>query len=145
MSVLVKDRWVDPREQVLNVPIACWWYGPSKPSSRPSTEGWLCPHGFNDYLRRETGYRPVDRSAGVLWIMSGALFSGAVALLNSIDDYVKGCYALTAWDTYGLGPYADWACDACGVLFGFLLQGVHQFESPRLSDMSNRLFVAVNT
>jgi hypothetical protein len=28
---------------------------------------------------------------------------------------------------------------------GFPLQGVHQFESPRLSDMSNRLFVAVIT
>jgi hypothetical protein len=27
-------------------------------------------------------------------------------------------------------------------LSGFLLQGVHQFESARLSDMSNRLFVA---
>jgi hypothetical protein len=26
---------------------------------------------------------------------------------------------------------------------GFPLQGVHQFESPRLSDMSNRLFMAV--
>jgi hypothetical protein len=28
---------------------------------------------------------------------------------------------------------------------GFSLQGVHRFESPRLSDMSNRLFVAVFT
>jgi hypothetical protein len=28
---------------------------------------------------------------------------------------------------------------------GFLLKGVHQFESPRLSDMINRLFVAVFT
>jgi hypothetical protein len=28
---------------------------------------------------------------------------------------------------------------------GFPLQGVHQFKSPRLSDMSNRLFVAVIT
>jgi hypothetical protein len=27
----------------------------------------------------------------------------------------------------------------------FLLQGVHRFKSPRLSDMSNRLFVAVIT
>jgi hypothetical protein len=27
----------------------------------------------------------------------------------------------------------------------FPLQGVHQFESPRLSDISNRLFVAVIT
>jgi hypothetical protein len=26
---------------------------------------------------------------------------------------------------------------------GFLLHGVHRFKSPRLSDMSNRLFVAV--
>jgi hypothetical protein len=26
---------------------------------------------------------------------------------------------------------------------GFLMQGVHRFESPRLSDMSNRLFVVV--
>jgi hypothetical protein len=26
---------------------------------------------------------------------------------------------------------------------GFPLQGVHRFESPRLSDMSNRLFVAI--
>jgi hypothetical protein len=28
---------------------------------------------------------------------------------------------------------------------GFPLQGVYRFESPRLSDMSNRLFVAVFT
>jgi hypothetical protein len=27
---LVKDRWVGLHEQVLNVPIACWCYGPSK-------------------------------------------------------------------------------------------------------------------
>jgi hypothetical protein len=26
-------RWVGPHEQVLNVPIACWWYGSSKPSA----------------------------------------------------------------------------------------------------------------
>jgi hypothetical protein len=28
---------------------------------------------------------------------------------------------------------------------GFPLQGVHRFESPRLSDMSNRLFVSVSS
>jgi hypothetical protein len=28
---------------------------------------------------------------------------------------------------------------------GYPLQGVHRFESPRLSDTSNRLFVAVIT
>jgi hypothetical protein len=31
LTVSVKDRSVGPREQVLNVPIACWCYGPSKP------------------------------------------------------------------------------------------------------------------
>jgi hypothetical protein len=30
-------------------------------------------------------------------------------------------------------------------LLGFPMHGVHRFESPRLSDMSNRLFVAVFT
>jgi hypothetical protein len=40
-------------------------------------------------------------------------------------------------------PYADWAWNACDVLVRFPLQGVHRFESPRLSDMSNRLFAAV--
>jgi hypothetical protein len=41
--VSVKDRWVDPREQVLNVPIACRCYGPGKPSSWLSTEACLFP------------------------------------------------------------------------------------------------------
>jgi hypothetical protein len=27
-TVLVKDRWVGPHKQVLNVPIACWYMGP---------------------------------------------------------------------------------------------------------------------
>jgi hypothetical protein len=47
------------------------------------------------------------------------IFSGAVALLNSVDDYAKGCYMWTTWDTYGRGPYADRAWKACGVLVGF--------------------------
>jgi hypothetical protein len=62
--------------------------------------------------------------------VSGALFSGAVALLNSVDNYVKGCYALTMGDTYCLGPYADRVSDMCGVLVGFPLHGVHRFELP---------------
>jgi hypothetical protein len=76
-SVSVKDRWVSPCEQVLNVPIACRRYGSTKPSSRPLTDDWLCPHYFNGCLRRETGYGPTDRSVSVLWIVSGALFLGS--------------------------------------------------------------------
>jgi hypothetical protein len=41
-------------------------------------------------------------------------------------------------DVCGLEWEAYMACWS-----SFPLQGVHQFESPRLSDMSNRLFVAV--
>jgi hypothetical protein len=39
----VKDRWVGPVEQTLNVPIACRWYGPGKPSSLLSIDVWLSP------------------------------------------------------------------------------------------------------
>jgi hypothetical protein len=63
-----------PRHQVLNVPIACWWYWLGKLSSWLPTE-WLYPHYFNGCLGRETGYGPIDRPASVLWIVSGALFS----------------------------------------------------------------------
>jgi hypothetical protein len=70
-------------------------------------------------------------------------FSGAVDLFKFVDDGTKGCYMWTTWDTYGRGAYAGWEWKACGVLVGFPLQGVHRFESPRLSDVSNRLFVAV--
>jgi hypothetical protein len=38
-------------------------------------------HYFIGWLRRETGYGPVNRLAGVLWIMSGV-----VTLSNSVGD-----------------------------------------------------------
>jgi hypothetical protein len=46
-------------------------------------------------------------------------FSGAVALLNSVDDYMKGCYMWTMCDTYGPRPYTDWAWKVCDVLVEF--------------------------
>jgi hypothetical protein len=57
-------------------------------------------------------------------------FSGAVALLNSVDDYVKDCYTRTVQDTYSRGSYADRVWDACDMLVRFPLQGVHRFKSP---------------
>jgi hypothetical protein len=100
-------------------PVSKYWtyrsdacvYGPSKPSSLSSTDACLCPHCFNGWLERETGYGPTDRSADVLWIMLWA-----VALLNSVDDYAKSCYMWITWDTYGRGLYTDQALKACGVL-----------------------------
>jgi hypothetical protein len=41
--VSVKDRWVGPREQVLNVSITCRRYGPGMPNSRLSIEACLFP------------------------------------------------------------------------------------------------------
>jgi hypothetical protein len=39
----VKDRWVDPHEQVLNVPIAYQRYVPEKHNSQLSREACLFP------------------------------------------------------------------------------------------------------
>jgi hypothetical protein len=56
-------------------------YGPNKLSSLPSTEGGFTSTASMVASGRETRYGPVDRSAVVLWIVSGALFlrnSGSV-------------------------------------------------------------------
>jgi hypothetical protein len=76
-------------------------------------------HCFIGWLGRETGYGPVDRSAGVLWIVSGAPFLGSSDLVQHCWWFAKGCYMWTTWDTYGQGPYADRVWNACGVLSGF--------------------------
>jgi hypothetical protein len=88
--VSVKDRWVGPREHVLNIPITCWRYGPSKPSSMSSTDAWFCPHCLIGWLGRETGYGPMDRSAGVMWIVSGALFLESSSPAQLCRRLVKG-------------------------------------------------------
>jgi hypothetical protein len=78
----VKDRWVGPRKQVLNVLIACQRYQPCKPCSLPSTEGGFTPTTSMSIFGRETGYELMDRSAVVLWIGSGALFLGSSASVH---------------------------------------------------------------
>jgi hypothetical protein len=63
------------------VPASKYWtywshagvYGTNKPSSWLPIDACLYPYYFIGWLRRETGYGPVDRLAGALWIMSGAL------------------------------------------------------------------------
>jgi hypothetical protein len=107
--------------------------------------GCLYPHCFNGWLRRETRYGPTDRSAIVLWIVLGALFLRSSGSVHHCDDFVKGCYALTAWDTYGLRPYADWAWDACGVLVGFSPAGCISIRITATLGYEYRLFVLVFT
>jgi hypothetical protein len=49
-------------------------------------------HCFIGWLRRETGYGLVDRSAGMLWIVSGALFLGSSDSAQLCRWLMKGCH-----------------------------------------------------
>jgi hypothetical protein len=91
-SMSVKDRWVGPREQVLNVPIAYWCYGPSKPSSLTSTEGGLTPTTSIIGLREKLGMNPWMGKPSCCRLGREPFYSGAVALSIIVDDFVKGCY-----------------------------------------------------
>jgi hypothetical protein len=110
--------------------------------------------------RQELGLRPLfhwlvrERS----WIRTrGSVSQRAVDCVGSPFsreqwDLSKSVGASRKVVTYGDRPqeaYAGRTWTGVGsvrvVSVGFPLQGVHRFESPRLSDMSNRLFVAVFT
>jgi hypothetical protein len=86
----VKDHWIGTHEQVLKVLIACWYYGPNKSSSLPSTEDCLYPHCFNGCLGREAGYGSTDQSAVCCGSGQEPFFSGEMTLSNVVDDYAKG-------------------------------------------------------
>jgi hypothetical protein len=80
----VKDQWVGPCEQVLNALIIA----------------------SMAILGEKLGMDPWIDQPACCGLCQEPFFSGAVVLLDSVDDYAKGCYALTMFDTYGLGPYA---------------------------------------
>jgi hypothetical protein len=127
----IKDRSVGPHEQVLNIPIAYWCYGPGKPSSWSPSGAWLTPLASLTGSGEKLGTNPRDQSAGVLWIVSGALFlrsSGICPNLLAVHERlprtgtahrkrtpdVRGL----VWEAY----VSYWS--------SFPLQGVHRFESP---------------
>jgi hypothetical protein len=99
---------------------------------------------FIGWFRRETGYGPTDRSAGVLWIVSGALFLGSSGICPNLSvprerlPRTGTAYRKRMLGVCGLPWEAYVSCWS-----GFPLHGVHRFESPWLSDMSNHLFVVV--
>jgi hypothetical protein len=70
-------------------------------------------------------------------------FSGAVDLFKSVDDCIK----VTIRGLCEIHMVLDHMRTERGkrvvCWLGFPLQSVHRFESPRLLEMSNRLFVAV--
>jgi hypothetical protein len=111
-----------PRLCQLRTPVSKYWtyrshtgiYGPSKPSSWLPSDAWLCPHYFIGWLGRETGYGPADRSAGVLWIVSGALFlgsSGPTQLCWWLCErllYVDHVRYVWSWTIHGLSVESVW-------------------------------------
>jgi hypothetical protein len=117
--VLVKDRWVCPREQVLNVLIACQWYGSGMPSSGSPTGAWLTPPPSLSALGEKLGMDPRISQPACCGLCWEPFFSGAVGSVQICRRLAKGCYMWTMWDTYGLGPYTDWAWEACGMLVRF--------------------------
>jgi hypothetical protein len=92
---LVKDRWVGPREQVLNVLITCQRYGPDKPSSRLSTEACLFPTASLAVMGEKLGMDPRTSQPSCCGLGQEPFFSGVVDLVKFVDDYTKDCYVLT--------------------------------------------------
>jgi hypothetical protein len=87
----------------------------------------------------------VDHSAGP-GAMSGPLFLGSSRvhpMLLMACERLPRMWTVCRKCTRGVRALAWQAYMSC--VSGFPLQGVHQFESPRLSNMSNRLFVTVFT
>jgi hypothetical protein len=76
--MLVKDRWVGPCEQVLNV----------------QKVGFI-PTASMVVLGEKLGMDPWISQLSCCGLGWKPFFLGAVALVNSVDDYIKGCYALT--------------------------------------------------
>jgi hypothetical protein len=93
--VSVKDRWVGPRGQVLNVLIACQCYGPGKPSSLPSTKGGFAPTTSMAASVEKLGTDPWIDQSSCCGLCREPFFSGAVALSTVVDNFMKGFYALT--------------------------------------------------
>jgi hypothetical protein len=119
--VSVKDRWVSPREQVLNVPIACRWYGPGKPSSWSPAGAWLTPPNSLVGSGKKLHTDPGIGQLACCGLCRESFFSGAVRSVQICQRLAKGCYMWTMGDTYGLGPYADGAWAMCDVLVRFSL------------------------
>jgi hypothetical protein len=87
----VKDRGVGIREQVLNIPIACWWYGSDKPSSLLSIGAWLKHTASMNVLGEKLRWVPRTTQSG--WeVESGALFLGSSASIQPYWRLTKGCH-----------------------------------------------------
>jgi hypothetical protein len=105
--VSVKDWGVGTCDQVLNVPIACRWYWPGKPSSLPSIGASLKRTVSMDVLGEKL--RRVPRTTQPGWeVESGALFLGSNASVQSCWQLVKGCHVRGPPTGSVRRVYVDW-------------------------------------
>jgi hypothetical protein len=138
----VKNRWVGPCEQVLNVPITCRRYRPGKPSSSCQQKVVFTPTISMVGSEEKLGIDLRIGQASCHGLCRKPFFSGAVALLSSVNKFTKGCYTRTMRDTYGRGPYMDRACD---VLVEFSSAGCTSIQIAMTLEYEYHLFVVVIT
>jgi hypothetical protein len=81
--VSIKDGWVGPREQVLNVLTTYQRYEPDKPSSLVLIDAWLSPLLWLRVGEKLDGDPQISQP--VCWdVVGNSFFSGVVTLSNSI-------------------------------------------------------------
>jgi hypothetical protein len=80
------------REQVLNVSIACWWYGSSKPTSLSSTEPWLNSTASLVSLGEKLGMDPCIGQSTCCGLYWEPFFSGAEGSVQIYRWLIKYCY-----------------------------------------------------
>jgi hypothetical protein len=106
--VSVKDRWIGPCEQILNVPITCRCYEPGKPSSWLPIEGGFTPTASMAGLGEKLGMDPQISQSARWGLCQEPFFLRAVALSITVEDFAKG------YDVWGL-PVSS----VCVMLVGF--------------------------
>jgi hypothetical protein len=143
--VSVTDRWVGPCEQILNVPIACWYM--STVSLVAYREWRVALPPLLQWLPRgeKLCMDPWIDQPSCCGLGQESFFSGAVALFITVDDFLKDCYTWITWDTYGRGSYVNRAWKACGMLVGFFPVGCTLIQIIVTLRYEYRLFVTIIT
>jgi hypothetical protein len=106
--VSIKNCSVGPREQVLNVPIACRCYGPGKPSSWSSSGAWLTPLALLAGSGEKLGTDPQIGQPACCGLCREPFFSGAVGSVQIYRRLAKGCHIQGPSVGSVRRAYVDW-------------------------------------
>jgi hypothetical protein len=90
----------------------------------------ICPHYFNGWLGRETGYGLMDRPSVVLWIGSGALFSQEQWPCSTLMTTMQKVAIRRLRGIRKVGDHTRTKRGKCVACWSdFPLQGVHRSKS----------------